>query len=63
MISDGDRQQVAKEALCILYLLDAEHLCAHLVPMTREMPETDAIGDVEKWIKDIRNMNEKKNAE
>ena len=56
LISDGDRQQVAKDALCILYLLDAEHLRAHLGPVTKDMPKTNAIGDVEKWIEDIRNM-------
>lgn len=62
MISDGDRQQVAKDALCILYLLDAEHLCAHLGPMTKDIPNANAIGDVEKWIEDIRNLVAKKNA-
>lgn len=61
MISDGDRQQVAKDALCILYLLDAEHLRAHLLPMTIDMQKTNAIGDVEKWIEDIRNMIVQKN--
>ena len=61
MISDGDRQQVAKDALCILYLLDAEHLRAHLVPMTMDMPQVNAIGDVEMWIGDIRKTITRKN--
>jgi len=61
IISDGDRQQVAKDALCILYLLDAEHLRAHLIPMTMGMPKTNAIGDVEMWIEDIRKTVRRKN--
>lgn len=54
IVSEPERQDVAREVLCLLHLLDREHLEPHLVPPPEFKSETTPIQDIEVWLEDIR---------
>lgn len=53
-ISDTEKQQVAKDVLCLLYALEPDHLQAHLTAVLQENAGKGAIVDIELWTKEIR---------
>lgn len=53
-ISDAERQQVAKDILCLLHILEPNHLSAHLAVPSQKGSGGNAISDIESWTNEIR---------
>lgn len=53
-ISDAERQQVAKDILCLLHILEPNHLSAHLAVSSQKGSGGNAISDIESWTNEIR---------
>jgi len=50
VFTDSEKQQTAKDVLCLLHVLDAEHVRQHFVHGSY----TDAVTDIQHWLEDIK---------
>ena len=50
VFTDSEKQQTAKDVLCLLHLLDEEHVKQHFVHGNY----VDAVADIEKWLEEIK---------
>ena len=50
IISSSDKQRIARDILCFIYLLDKKHIVSHLKECGN-----DVVTNITKWCSDIKN--------